>query len=345
MTKQRLIWADSQKGWLILLVILGHAIQSTLGKDCDNSHLWNLIYSFHMPAFMSMSGWLAFRYATPSKSVNYNWGRYLNSCMRRSYQLLIPYFVWTIVAFFCKGEYTLSSIGEMLLFPDRSFWFLWVLFWICVIFCFAQLVASKLKVNEMLLILGTCLLLFGVMVGMEIRVLGFQFLAYYFLFYTLGYCLHKYEDSALLKGMYKPYYMIALAVLWAFLAWGWTMHGLPSWMPSIPLVPSALLQYAYRGFTALVAIVVLIGVAPKLLNGTDKLNQMICALGVASLGLYVVHLSLMGYIVNGIQTIMPTINIWVCVVVAFVAALTLSYLVVWMLGKNKHTARIFLGKL
>ena len=74
MAKERLIWADSLKGWLILLVILGHAIQSTLGANCDNSHLWNLIYSFHMPAFMAVSGWLTFSGATALKLLNYNWG-------------------------------------------------------------------------------------------------------------------------------------------------------------------------------------------------------------------------------------------------------------------------------
>lgn len=343
--KTRLIWADSLKGGLILLVILGHAIQSTLGADCDNSHLWNLIYSFHMPAFMAVSGWLAFRGATALKSLSYNWGGYLNSCNRRSYQLLIPYLVWSVVSFFMKGEYTIRSAGEMLLYPDRSFWFLWVLFWICVIFNFAQLVASKLKVNEMVLILGACLLLFGVMVVMEIRVLGFQFLAYYFLFYTLGYCLHKYDESSLLKAMCKPYVMVALTALWAFLVWGWTMHGLPSWMPAIPHVPTALLQYTYRGITALVAIVVLIGAAPMLLKGTDNFNKAICTLGVVSLGLYVVHLSIMGYVVIAIQSVIPSIGTWPCVALAFAVALSISYLVVSLLNKNRYTARIFLGKI
>lgn len=197
----------------------------------------------------------------------------------------------------------------------------------------------------MVLILGTCLLLFGAMVVMEVRVLGFQFLAYYFLFYILGYILHKYEKSSLLKRMYKPFVMIALTALWVFLAWGWTMHGLPTWMPAIPHLPSALLQYVYRGFTAIVAIVVLIVTAPKILNSTYKLNQMICTLGVVSLGLYVTHLSLMGYIVDGIQTIMPNISTWTCIVFSFVMALAISYLVVWLLSMNKHTARIFIGKI
>lgn len=55
-----------------------------------------------------------------------------------------------------------------------------------MIFNLAQLIASKLNVNEMIVILANCLLFFGMMVLIEIRVLGFQFLSYYFLFYTLG---------------------------------------------------------------------------------------------------------------------------------------------------------------
>ena len=345
MAKDRLIWADSLKGWLMLLVIFGHAIQSTFGADCDSNHVWNLIYSFHMPAFMAVSGWLAYRGNVSSKPINTDWGGYLDVCKRRSFQLLVPFFAWSLMRFMLSGDYSIVHLIKIVIRPDAYFWFLWVLFWICVIFNLAQLVASKLKVKEMVLILGTCLLLFGVMVVMEIRVLGFQFLAYYFLFYTLGYCLHKYEDVALLKGLSKPFALVVLTILWAFLAWGWTMHGLPSWMPAIPHVPSALLQYAYRGFTALVAILVLVGISPKVLNSTSRLNKMICKLGVVSLGLYVVHLSIMGYVVTAVQSVLPSIVNWTCVAFAFAVALAISYLVVWLLNKNKHTARIFLGKI
>lgn len=345
MSKERYIWADSLKGWLMLLVILGHAIQSTFGVDCDSNHVWNLIYSFHMPAFMAISGWLAFRITYPTIHIKNTWGGYWNICKRRCRQLLIPFTIWSLIQFFVRGNCSLNAILQIIIHPDSYFWFLWVLFWICVIFNLAQLLSSKLKENEMVLILGTCLLLFGVMVVMEIRVLGFQFLAYYFLFYTLGYSLHKYEETPLLKALSKPYVMVVLTALWAFLAWGWTMHGLPSWVPAIPHVPSALLQYAYRGFTALVAIVVLIGFAPKALNGTGKLNKMICTLGVVSLGLYVVHLSIMGYVVTTIKSVVPSIENWTCIALSFAIALAISYLVVLLLSKNKHTARILLGKL
>lgn len=66
--KKRLIWIDSLKGWLMILVVLGHAIQSSLGDTCFQNHLWNLIYSFHMPAFMAISGWFAF--SNTSKTIN-----------------------------------------------------------------------------------------------------------------------------------------------------------------------------------------------------------------------------------------------------------------------------------
>lgn len=58
---KRLIWADSLRGILIVLVVLGHAIQAQLGDGCFTNHVWNYIYSFHMAAFMAVSGWLSYR--------------------------------------------------------------------------------------------------------------------------------------------------------------------------------------------------------------------------------------------------------------------------------------------
>ena len=44
MTK-RLIWADSLRGILIVLVVLGHAIQAQLGGGCFDNHVWNYNHS------------------------------------------------------------------------------------------------------------------------------------------------------------------------------------------------------------------------------------------------------------------------------------------------------------
>lgn len=255
--------------------------------------------------------------------------------------MLIPYLVWSVIAFFLRDDYTIEKLAEIILQPDNYLWFLWVLFWICVLFNLAQLIAVKCKANEMLTIGGFCTILLVMMVGAEIRLFGFQFLAYYFLFYTLGYCLHKYDFVVLSKWSC----LIALSLIWFFFAWGWTMHGLPSWVPTIPHVPSALLQYAYRGFTALVAIVVLIGAAPKVMNGKGTLNSFISGIGIISLGMYAGHLALLGHIKTLLLCVCPEINGWLAISIISIIAFILAYIFVTLLGKNRLTARIFLGKI
>lgn len=58
--RKRIYWLDNAKWFLILLVVLGHAIQHTY-TDFDQKWLFRAIYSFHMPAFMAVSGYLAYR--------------------------------------------------------------------------------------------------------------------------------------------------------------------------------------------------------------------------------------------------------------------------------------------
>ena len=82
---------------------------------------------------------------------------------------MVPYVAWSAISFLLSGDYTLERVGKMVLYPDTSFWFLWVLFFINVVFIFCQWVAEKVRRDELL-------------------VFGFQFLAYYFVFYTIGYC-------------------------------------------------------------------------------------------------------------------------------------------------------------
>lgn len=131
----------------MILVIVGHSIQCILKDGCNDNHVWNLIYSFHMPAFMAVSGWLAF--GGNSKLPITNWGGYLIVCKRRGLQLLVPYFVWSLLQFALSGDYTLQKLSMMVLYPDTYFWFLWVLFWIYVLFNCTQYIARRLNLHEM----------------------------------------------------------------------------------------------------------------------------------------------------------------------------------------------------
>lgn len=332
--KKRLVWADSLKGLLIILVVLGHAIQNTLGVDCDNNHIWNAIYSFHMPAFMAISGYLAYR-------PNSQWGgqNLISVLYRRFRQLIVPFVIWTLLLLLVGGKFTSENIGFYLLYPDKGLWFLWVLFFITVFFNFGNWISERIHFKQEVVLAVFCLMFAGSMVAFEIRVLGFQFLAYYFIIYSLGYFLHKYYDEVVTKNTFV---ILLLVVCWGILAWFWKMHELPSWLQFVPL-PTSLMQYAYRFITAALAIYILMAIAPNLMNSKNKWNAPFINLGGISLGIYTVHFILTGRIVSLYRNWMYDDTL--AILLSFITALMVSWGVVWLLSKWKFTARWFLGKI
>lgn len=138
--------------------------------------------------------------------------------------------------------------------------------------------------------------------------------------------------------------MICLGLLWTILAWFWNMHELPVWMPRIPHCPTSLLQYTYRGVTATLAIVVIVGVARKVLNSSNRFNRFIQEIGILSLGIYTCHLTLMDYIIKSLRFINPSNSEEILIILGFTICGFLSWVIVNLLKKNKIAAHFFLGK-
>ena len=334
MVSRRLVWADSLKGILIILVVLGHAIQVVLGQGCFDNHLWNLIYSFHMAAFFAVSGWFAY------KGAGITWGGLKMVCKKRCQQLLVPYVIWSIISFCISGDYSFNNLSALLLFPDKYFWFLWILFWICIVFSLSRYLSVKVNMDELWGIAIASIIMIVDMVAFVFRMFGFQFLAYYFIFYVLGYCMHRFE----FLRFSNKYVLMSLSVLWFLLAWSWNMHKLPNWFPENFPISTTLVQYAYRGLTASIAVIVMLSIVPKLLNGFDRLNSYISRLGAYSLGIYVCHLCFMGSLYKGIDTLFPSFPIWLDVVILFTLSLSTTIFIVEILKRNCVTAKLFLGK-
>lgn len=57
---KRLYYIDNLRGLLIILVVLGHCIQN-LDLDFDHNIVFRYIYSFHMPLFMFISGFVSYK--------------------------------------------------------------------------------------------------------------------------------------------------------------------------------------------------------------------------------------------------------------------------------------------
>lgn len=329
MTK-RLIWVDSLKGVLILVVVCSHSIQYVLKDASFDNHFFNLMISFMMPAFFAVSGY-----------VNYRQGGITSRTKvikRRFRQLVIPFFAWATIRVIINPPITLMSFVNIILYPDGSFWFLWVLFLISAVFYLGDWIAMKLNIKQELIIAAISLFLILLMIVFDIRMFGFQFIAYYFLFFSVGYYINKYPRIITKKTAL----LLVAFVIWFAMAWFWDMHRLPFFLKNIPL-PHTVMQYVYRFLTALFAIYFLFGWSPKIMNHEEGLNIPINRIGIWSLGIYTTHLLMMPFITEGLSRLMN--NHYIIIILSFVLAVALSWFLVKVLSKWNITSRYLLGKI
>lgn len=133
-------YLDFCKGIAIFLVVLGHAVQYGSGTEFLASSaffddfLFRLIYCFHMPLFMLISGYVC--YAMFSRRT------VLSALKRQARALLLPAACWTVL-YRVYLQLVGGGFASMQAFLDwlarlpgeilKSHWFLWAVFWCSVI--------------------------------------------------------------------------------------------------------------------------------------------------------------------------------------------------------------------
>lgn len=140
MARPRLVDIDLAKGLGIALVVLGHIV----AREAPADNRWYevlkyVIYKFHMPFFMFVSGVVA---AYTYKKIE-NFPEYLSYLEKRARRLLYAYFLFSLIVFFAKisaqqflhVDNRVEGIGQLLDVlwrPTESFssylWFVWALF-------------------------------------------------------------------------------------------------------------------------------------------------------------------------------------------------------------------------
>ncbi len=334
---KRIEWADAFKGGLILLVVFGHCIQSVFmhrNGDFLNCYLWNLIYPFHMPVFMAMSGFLAFRPNSRGGEFRLYTGIY-----RRMRRLIVPFLIWSIIMFVVNHNVVL--ISDYVLYPNKSYWFLWSLFFIVMIFNIVDFISMKIHIRQEVAIIGTAIILVGIRFMLpDSKLLGFEYISYYFLFYIMGYYLHK-------NGHFIPrnsWVLGMFALLWFFLGSFYVAKGVPSIVKWIPYVPGSILSIFYRVTTATVFIFMILGIGHRITVGKSKIWQYFLEFGNSSLGVYVVHMVLRGWLVKSLNNMMPWCPDWTLIIISFILLSTISLWLVQLLGKWEMSATWLLGK-
>lgn len=119
-------WVDSVKGVAIYLMVLGHCIQyaSHDGYIFGDNFMFKLIYSFHMPLFMLISGYL-FWYSLSKYSL-------VKGFQAKLKGIMIPCLAWGMVTYLIDvvvNNWSPVSVYGYLYYTAYSNWFLWAVFY------------------------------------------------------------------------------------------------------------------------------------------------------------------------------------------------------------------------
>lgn len=102
---------DNAKGLLIVLVILGHLLETIPIDAADAFYKW--IYAFHMPAFVVVSGYLSRNFrATPRQ------------CRGLVTMLLVPYVVVQLLLSLERMIFNGADFSLNLFVPGFAIWYL-----------------------------------------------------------------------------------------------------------------------------------------------------------------------------------------------------------------------------
>jgi fucose 4-O-acetylase-like acetyltransferase len=151
MNLKRIEYIDELRGLAILLVIMGHALEHNGYKD---SSFYSFIYSFHMPLFFCISGFVTMyscRLDLTSKLVDF-----VNYLWRKFLAIMIPYFVWSLIVspFFFADSFSTESFQRAIrisIVTNESYWFLPCLYILIIYFCIWKFILCKTKTINVIL--------------------------------------------------------------------------------------------------------------------------------------------------------------------------------------------------
>lgn len=160
---ERNISIDIAKGIAIILVVVGHVIQfGSTGEGYWSNRLFQIIYSFHMPLFIFLSGYVSVKGIINKKLMDTIKNKFLT--------LIIPFLSWGIVMFLYSNTKkivfntaaetnVIKYLIDVVLYPGKGLWFLWVLFFLNILLALPIKLAPKYSmVNSIVLYLFLLLL-------------------------------------------------------------------------------------------------------------------------------------------------------------------------------------------
>ena len=320
--KGRLYYIDNLKAFLIILVVVGHCIQNFL-PGYESNPLYNFIYSFHMPLFIFVSGYVSYK-------EHITW----NSVGKRFKQLMIPFFAWAAVKTLIMRD--INVFPYIMIHPDNGLWFLHTLFFVSLIMMICEAIAEKMHIRRYIVVIVVGFVLLGIRYVLGFTEYGFQSIVYYFMFYVTGFYARRTGIFCHIPSSVA----IVLSLVIVAIAPFYNVRGLASFMHAgTPTIVNT-------AFRFLVAVIAITGIFTLFTRFAYDSNRIGSYLGTRTLGIYAIHPSLLGLYVVCFGKVSYVTSEYakgiVCVSVICVLAITL--VVYELFSKNKYISYLFLGK-
>lgn len=191
-SQRRIEYIDKLKGFAIVLVVMGHITQFSMGID---NILFNRLYgSIHVPLFFFLSGYFAG--LNDKKPL-------LVIIKNKGVQLIMPTIWWGGAWLLFKGEGNLNALN--------AYWFLPVLFY-CLVF--SRIIQARVKNTAILLIIG-CIGFVGLIILYKLNLGVLPFYLHFVMNYPLflfGMVFEQYKEK-FSKNIIYTLSMVAFIVL------------------------------------------------------------------------------------------------------------------------------------
>ncbi len=207
---------DTLKGLLIILVILGHVITTMDNISTINHSIMGLIYIFHMPLFILLSGYLT--KPPQEQSASKMW----QGCLKIFIPLVLFHFISCLTSWIRGGNF----FQHMIMFPYGVLWYL-----MCLIYWRIMLYYTPRKLlDRPILYLGIALVV-SILSGLTHlgNLLATQRALSFYVFFLLGYYYRQGEINHRLWNNNLLHGAMALVLLplifWLFPRCGNIMNG------------------------------------------------------------------------------------------------------------------------
>lgn len=203
---KRFEYIDVLKGFAIFLVVMGHFLAWNFPENIEptfgQSFVYRLIYSFHMPLFFFLSGYLI-----DQKKNDWTFSFFINFTKKRTVSLLLPAVTFLLIRFFRFGTWEFQ-------------WFLICLFEMQIIFALHKLISKKISSSfkiEFIIFGGflVCLKIFCHHFSNYsfINFLSLNIACRDFIYFYLGYIAMRFDivDTLYKRNAYAPFLVLFIA--------------------------------------------------------------------------------------------------------------------------------------